>query len=140
LEEEIIEINMENTEITNKRINNNTIIVYEIINDNEKILNVAIDANKNDTIELSLNHDTVKMDTDHNVKNCYLGKKLFDKKNSLLWVSCEACDNWYCGCENDGDMNDSYYCTSCFEPQIGKKNFSPTKTSSPIRSGLLETI
>ena len=61
---------------------------------------------------------------------------IYAKKNSLLWVSCQSCTNWYCGsCENEHDIDDSYYCVTCFEPLIAKKAFSPTKTSSPINAG-----
>ena len=59
--------------------------------------------------------------------------KLFDKNNSLLWVACQKCDNWYCGsCEKVNNMDDSYYCVACLTPSLQNKVFSPTKTSSPV--------
>ena len=40
---------------------------------------------------------------------------------------------WYCGsCGIEHDLSDSYYCVNCFGEHIGKKTFTPTKTSSPI--------
>jgi hypothetical protein len=120
---------------TTRVISNLDEINIDDIADNN-IMNDAIAVNTvNDEQFLSNNDNSDKnlQESIQDNKKCYLCKKLFDKNNSVLWVSCEKCTNWYCGsCEDNHDLNDSYYCTDCLESRIPQKDFLPSKTSSPI--------
>jgi len=131
LEEEIEEIENNAPENNKTDDKNNSENVDENI-DNALIEDDIIDnAIIEDAIIYKNNDD--KADENNIIKKCHLCNKLFDKNNSLLWVACQKCDNWYCGsCEKVHNMDDSYYCVACLTPSLQNKVFSPTKTSSPV--------
>lgn len=113
----------------------------DILSD-DNLKNTDADEN-NDIIDMNIDDDKYKGDDadddntlimEENVINkCHMCRKLFDKKNSLLWVACENCSKWY-SCDIQHDMNDSYYCASCFEPKLNGKVYEQTKTSSPVQA------
>jgi len=112
LEEEIEEIE------NNAAENNKTDDKNNSENVDENIDNAFIeDAIIEDAI-IDKNNDD-KADENNIIKKCHLCNKLFDKNNSLLWVACQKCDNWYCGsCEKVHNMDDSYYCVACLTPSL----------------------
>ena len=137
------------SDVNDKKINNKKKTVNngnKIITISSEDLNEQLNENNvltheegmvffNDTTIIMEEHNAINNNNNDN-KKCYLCEKLFDPERSILRVLCETCVNWYCGCENDdNDIDDSYYCASCFGPQIGKNVFTPTKTSSPLRCG-----
>ena len=114
----------------NENNENNITVEINAIQNSTQSINVANYNEENCILEDSEYDDEIE------VKKCYVCNKIFEKKKSLLWVSCRTCTNWYCGsCNMEHDIEDSYYCAQCFEPVISKKVFSPTKTSSPINGG-----
>ena len=112
----------------------------DIIEKDNSINNVVSNTNHEKTV--NADNDTIN-DFNENIiqasnqviKNCYLCDKGFNNKDTLFWVSCEKCDNWYCGsCSEEHDINISYYCkqSNYCKEQIKTKTFEPFKTSSPI--------
>ena len=108
MEEEIIEMEEENIHSHDKIINNknktnkNDINTTRVISNldeiniddiaDNNIMNDAIAVNTvNDEQFLSNNDNSDKnlQESIQDNKKCYLCKKLFDKNNSVLWVSCE---------------------------------------------------
>ncbi len=89
-----------NSEIVDENIDKALIeddIIDNAIIEDAFIEDAIIDKNNDD-----------KADENNIIKKFHLCNKLFDKNNSLLWVACQKCDNWYCGsCEKLHNMDDS---------------------------------